>query len=166
MITNNSINNNTLTLIESQTVSLVTSVTFTSGITANNINYLMLSNDVTSAGTGFTILGQISVDGGSTYISSDYVNSVSTTDGLVVVEFSSLDATLVMNSECILFNFGTAAGLPTSISTTNGWSVISGIQDNGGNAVYTIASTTVNAFQLVMDDASVFSGTFSLYSYA
>ena len=167
MITNNSINNNALTLIESQTVSSVTSVTFTSGITNRNINYLMLANDVTSAGTGQAILAQISTDGGSTYISTGYFNSISGTNGLIIVNFSSPNADLVAESETNLFNFGTAAGYVTSTGNTAAFSPVGPIlQLDEGHAVYATLSTVVNAFQLVVDDASTFSGTFSLYSYA
>lgn len=167
MITNNAINNNSLTLISTQTVSSVASLEFTSDISGSPINYLILCDNVTSGGTGYALFAQISTDNGATYIFTDYSSvQLGTPPGLSVLVYGKFDATLTSSSQCTLFNVGTPSGLVTSISQSMGWSLISGNAVFSDQCVYTIASTTVNAIQLVMNDGSDFSGTFSLYSYA
>ena len=168
MLTNNSINNNALTLISSQTVSSVSSVVYIGQIAGNDINYLISSNNVTSAGTGYALLAQISTDNGSTYISTGYLTPgvLGITTGFPVVVQGAFDATINCSSQCTLFNIGTPLGLVSSFSESIGWSAMSTLAYYAEPGVYTVPSTTVNAFQLVMVDGSTFSGTFSLYSYS
>jgi hypothetical protein len=167
MPTNNSINNNSLTLISTQTVSSVTSLVFTGDIAGSDINYFISSNNVTSAGTGYALLAQVSTDNGSTYISAGYLSAgIGITTGLTVVTYGTFDATINASSQCSLLNIGTTLGLVTSFSESIGWSAVSGLTYFAEPGIYTIPSTNVNAFQLVMNDGSTFSGTFSLYSYS
>jgi hypothetical protein len=163
MATNNCINNNSLTLLSSQPVSSVTSLAFTTQFTSQYTNYVLVSTNISSAGTGDFLLGQISIDGGMSYISTLYTGNNLVTTGLMVVDIDTADATFNLNAQTYLFNIGTSSGIVSAISNTVGYSTTTLFKGATDFSVYTVPSTVVNALQLVMDDGSTFSGTFSLY---
>ena len=171
MATNNSINNNGLSLIQTQTVSSVTALAFTQGITTNYNNYLFISSNFNNPpGTGVQLLLQISIDGGATYINTNYSpNAISASTASFVASTLVLpSSTMFANSKCYLLNMTSAVGYPTTIVSTSNFDSINGyilVTNNLSNA-YSITPTVANALQIIMDDGSAFSGSFSLYGYS
>lgn len=173
LMTQNAINNaggssGALVLIQTQTTASATEIDFTTGITSTYNNYLLIGiNTVMLAGA--PQLGiQISIDGGATYITTNYTSGFSalTTSMDFIVNGGSTTTSIGYNSYT-LFNL------------TSGTSLISGtgpgvsydpanppVSSNVVYDAYTIASTTVNALRLIASDGTAFSGTFSLYGYS
>jgi hypothetical protein len=143
-----------LVLIQTQTVSGVTEVDFTSGITTTYDNYYIIGRNISlTIPFGGGLVCQISDDGGVTYISTGYHDGL---DGLSVLANGS----------------GTQIGsfTITFVCLTDGIGVIQNlgafnIPGNGGvaNDTYENGPIIVNALRFIMTDSSSFSGTFSLY---
>jgi hypothetical protein len=151
------------TLIATQTVTNQTAVTFT-GITSLYDNYLIVGNSVTNpsfAGNFFGI--QISTDGGSTYIDTDYSSQFAP---LSLIGVFNPTSTSSASFEILISNVtsgdgniqacGTAVVCDPSVPGCYAFSA-------GGG--YLVPTTVADAIQLVADDGSTFSGTFSLYGY-
>lgn len=170
MATNNAINSpgpSALTLIQTQNVSPVAAVTFTSGINPSINNYLFLLTDINNpGGTASVLMVQISIDGGVTYITTGYSSSSGgVTAGLAVTFFNDL-STDFNNAQMVIQNLTSSSGYITMTGIDSGWDSV-GMALTGGQQIgaYTVPNTSANAIQLVTDDGSVFSGEFSLYSY-
>jgi hypothetical protein len=127
-------------------------------------NYLIVGNNVTNpsfAGNFFGI--QISTDGGSTYIDTDYSSQ------------------FVPLSVIGIFNPWSSSNASFEVLITNMSSGLGNIQASGTGVIcndiipgcyafncgggYMVAETVADALRLVGDDGSTFSGTFTLYGY-
>lgn len=154
-----------LILLQTQTAASVTSLAFTTGISSTYNNYLLIGTNITNPAFGGDFFGaQISTNGGSSYITSGYSNQYS--PGTVM---GICNPTTTTNISCniTINNLTSGAGnifcsgvigiynssIPGCDSSSN---------DGGG---YNTANVTANAFRLVADDGTAFSGTFSLYGY-
>jgi hypothetical protein len=156
-------------LIQTQTATLATNLNFTSGITSAYDNYKMFITNYTTGITAQWLYLLVSIDGGATYINTGYFTAGGFgANGLPGLEaINGAGDVIVTHAEIDLFNF-TSAGFPsTSVVTGLFFDVTS--PSMGAITLYSgVYGTpaTVNAFQLVQDDGSVFSGTFSLYGIA
>lgn len=157
-----------LILIQTQTASGATSLTFTSGISSTYNNYEIFFDNVATTNTPNFVVAQLSTDGGATYINTNYLNNnIGASVGLALFSTQS-------NSGDPGFTYGNT-GL---YNLTSGSNYVTAAAFSGafydtfvGNVIippatssaYTVTSTTVNALQIVTDDGTAFSGTFSLY---
>ena len=155
-------------LIQTQTATSQTSLTFTTGITNTYNKYKILFDNVVTATTTNLVLAQISTNGGSSYISTNYFTAGNTSvAGLVVVSMESNggDAGFTYG-DTDLYNLTSGSNYVTASTVA---SVFYDTTSPGATtpplavSAYTVVSTTVNALQIVTDDSTAFSGTFSLY---
>jgi hypothetical protein len=151
-----------LVLIETQTVSLATALTFTRGITSTYNNYLLYVTNLTfPEGNGQSLLMQISTDGGNTYINSGYQGAGGT--ALDIFDFV-FDPSENGTGQILLNNFTSNAGYITSYSNLvtaySGGVFVNSVSDGINDATY-----LVNAFNIFTSDGSPFSGVFSLYGF-
>lgn len=151
-----------LVLIETQTVSLATSVTFTTGITPTYNNYLLyVSNLGFSAANNQNLVMQVSTDGGATFIDSGYQGNGGIALNIFEVVF---DPSINGTGQVLLNNFtsnsGSLLAFSNIVTSYVGGFYVNSVTD-GNNA----ASYLVNAFKIFTSDGSTFSGTFSLYGF-
>lgn len=157
---------NGLVFLQSQTVAGAAAVQFTTGITNTYNNYLLLCENVNiPAASGTAILGiQLSIDGGSSYISTGYYADNFPESSLVLL--TDVLNTYFFAGSTVLSNMTSGNGYvtaeyslcildPTTPGTSSQFDAVG----------YVVSSTTINAFQVVMSDASLISGTFHLYGY-
>jgi trimeric autotransporter adhesin len=158
-----------LTLIQTQSAASVATLPFTTGISTTYNNYLMLIDSVNCpTASSDSLYIQISTNGGSTWISTNYIAGSSTPIGLstgvgnlstnTVNLGAAVQLTNVTSGTGFLITTGTNCTYDPGTSSTNGV--------NNPNGVYTVAGTVVNAFRVIVDGTKVFSGTFSLYGYS
>ncbi len=160
-----------LALIQTQTVSGVTNIDFSTGITSTYNNYRLQFTNVTipAASVSTTnLLIQISTDGGSTYITTNYVSANS---GFAASTPWTTSATDAIGSGWVeLFNltsgsdYITFSPYPNNIQISPSGPGVSNM--NGALDAYDVISTTANALRITTSDGSLISGTFSLYGYA
>lgn len=163
--------NGALVLIQTQTASDATSLPFTTGITGTYNNYLLVATsiiDPTFAGINFGL--QISSDGGATYIATGY--SSGTPSSLNVLPLIALESGATNPNVCsllaALLNFTSGVGfvVSTNISALFSNDISPRIGPSSGGGGYLTPNFIVNAFQIVADDGTPFSGTFTLYGLA
>ncbi len=155
--------------ISTQTASSSSSLTFTSGITATYNNYVLMWTNVESGGN---LLVQLSTNGGSSYISTNYQSGLNasaynsttqananTTSGFLV---GSLSTGFFSNGMMFLRNMTSGSNYVEHHNSSTNYSVAFASRIELCSGAYTVASTTVNAFQLV-PVSSTFSGKFTLY---
>lgn len=143
-----------LTLVSTQTASAQSSLAFVPATTYDTY-ILMGSSVLNSVTTGTSMVAQISTDGGSTYINSNYGNAD------IGLQLGFLDGgTSQLNFSAYIMNSRSSSSYVGSISNT-----LRSAFPAGGTYgdYYMVANTTANAFQLAAGDGSNFSGTFSLY---
>ncbi len=162
-------------LIQSQTASASTNLSFTSGITSAYNNYVLVCSNMSVATFGVSIVIQISTNGGSSYISTNYQSGTN-----YQVYNSSTRSNIQGSSsfliESVLANSTTFAQQMVYLrNMTSGSNYVEhnnvGCKfDSSGNATmsltsgaYTVASTIVNAFQINTLSINTFSGNFTLY---
>lgn len=164
-----------LTFIQSQTASSATSLAFTTGITTGFDNYILIGDSIeaTQTGTSFSMQIQISTNGGSSYITSGYISQSGTpspTTGLNIGQYLTTNSggTGVNSLTATLYDLtaGGAANFPATTSEFMPWDGSTGVSGAAITAVYPTASTTVNAFQIVLSNGGTFSGKFTLYGYS
>jgi hypothetical protein len=153
----------------------VTSVAFTTGITSAYNNYLLVMNsiDLSSSVTALnkSMIAQISVDGGATYITTGYGFSAI---GLFVFEVSvggggPTEHEVAGSSTNTLSNFTSGSGYVSN----NGSAICSDITtpsepaEASAGGIYLTPSTIVNAFRITtIDGTALWSAqSISLYGY-
>lgn len=160
-----------LALISTQTASASASVSFTSGITYNNL-YLSFSK-ITASTNGAYLLLRVSTNGGSSYVATGYVagSNYVATNGTT---YSNTNNTTLFFISYTLQSGGSF----TSSGYCDLWDITSGayvkqycnaiIYNNGGTFSEInfghCTTTSVNALQ-VSANTGTFSGTVSLYGY-
>jgi hypothetical protein len=166
-----------LVLLQTQSVSSVGSITFTSGFSTTYYNYLLVFDNLSTSGTAGIIEVQLSNNGGSSYLTSGYTNflHIYTTAGgsttgvgasqgfpLFYEPGSASGALTFANGTMQLLNL-TNSGNPTGL--TYAFGSYSGTLV-GYQAFNSYASTlNVNAIKIVATSATNLSGTVSLYGY-
>lgn len=161
-----------LTLIQTQNASSSSAITFTSGITTTYNNYLLLiSNLNLSSGTSVNTIMQISSNGGSSYITTDYTsgaNAISYT-GTTFANGSSFTSFRMANNYtsanfqnyALYLNNFTNGTYPSMMGDsevhTTGACQYQMITGGYGTAI------VVNAFQILPTGGNITSGTFTLY---
>lgn len=163
-----------LVLLETQTVSGVTEVVFTSGITNTYRDFVLMFDNVPSYSPTASPISywsiQLSTDNGVSYINSGYLSDGS---GSYSSGMSMFDSASVVNSDAIaagaykLFNLTSGVGYITGSNTGNKYSPLgSSITGTNRSAGYN-TSIVVNALRVALDspDLTTIDGTFSLYGY-
>lgn len=159
-------------LIQSQSASSSSSITFTSGITSTYNTYIMVATDVIMSTTA-DILVRLSSNGGSSYLNSGYLSGANSfnynsttitntniTSGLILGV--AVDSSHVVSSVTYLYNLTSGSNFP-AISGD-------GISCDASASVRYItvgvydANLTVNAFQVIGSSGTITSGTFTLYA--
>ncbi len=160
-------------LIQSQTASSVSSLTFTTGITGYDIYFLQYYGITNSAGAANLAI-QVSTDGGSTYQTTNYVNNgyYSNNSGLTNIYLTAFAGMLIatdldntaapsFSGNGYLYNFGNASLHKQFVGQGAGkYASISNISTHMGCEWSTV--TVVNAFKILIDAGNM-SGTFKLY---
>jgi hypothetical protein len=165
-----------LSLIETQTVSAVTTVNFTSGIFDPLNNYMISYSNVTYSNEVDSkyIRLRISTDGGMSYIATNYLDLGQNTDGIQCMAFFESNpgpATTVFNAGNIwLYNLTSGSGM-FSLNTyghgynSDTYSLGPTVSSDQSYGIYTVSGTVINALEIGFSDGvSTISGTFSLYS--
>jgi len=164
-----------LVLIQTQTVSSVAQVAFTSGITNTYNDYVLIWNNVSNGGAN--IYMQISSDGGSTYLNTGYVGGANQMDfsstsftantrnttAFVLSMAPNGESSFAFNGEAWLFNFTSVGTLPSFRASNMACGDLSaaGLAAGIGAGLKTTA-VVVNAFKVYSATGNI-SGTFSLY---
>ena len=159
-------------LIQSQTVSNVASVPFTTNFTYKN--YVLLFRNVTIASNGQAITLQYSTNGGTSYVATGYLStSTFGTTG------AALTTAMYLSYTGIIQNFGTSIStgihyLYNLTDTSGDGASLIGQTGNGENAgtqrcsqqsgSFGNGATAVNAIQVIMTSGNI-SGTFILYGF-
>lgn len=167
---------NRLVLIQSQTASSSSSLTFTSGITSTYNDYFILMSSIVGTASPPSIQMQISTNGGSSYISTGYLsgqngisstassgvwtNDINITTYLATVRFAS--SSTYGFAEIYLYNATSGSGFVCSQGSASLALVGTSSKFTFVQGVYTTASTTVNALSF-SPNSGTFSGTVTLF---
>jgi len=167
-----------LELIETQTVSSVSQVDFTSiQESTYNVHFMTMNNLVCSSDAG--IEGRFSNDGGSTFESSNYQyaiqyeQSAGTTNGeikstsaSVFTRLAAVGATSneVGNGYIYFYNLGDSSKYSFLTMQSSSVNFLSYFLTYFGSQLYAVAET-INAIR-IFPNAGTFSGTISLYGIA
>jgi len=152
-----------ITLIQTQTASGSSQLDFTTGISGTYNNYMIIVNQLRNVQNDFAYLvAQISTNGGSSYISSNYKDLFNSSNiGLGITGLQETDSTT--SSTTYIYNLTSGSGY----IMTSSYGAIFGnpnISADANNAMYTTANTSANALRIKMSDSTNFSATVSLYS--
>lgn len=163
-----------LVFIEKQTATADATLDFTTGVTNNYNNFYVIIQGVKPTVAEKNLVCQISTDGGSTWVTTNYSNSSDPayTAGLILAGSTgggqpSVDSYVAANS--VLYNLTSGVGFiqtTTGLNATFYNSATGVISNTGGNAAYETINTVGNALRFKFDDSSVFDGTISLYAYS
>ena len=161
-----------LVLIQKQTASTSSSLSFTTGITSTYNNYLMLFTNITCSNNTSQVLVQISTNGGSSYLSTGYLGGIisvgynsaswgsntTVTSGFYINKIAA--GSLFMSSTAYLYNLTSGSNyLGCSAETVLGAAAALSIRVLSTSYDST---ATVNALKVV-PSAGTFSGTVTLY---
>lgn len=160
-----------LILIQTQTVTTQSTISFTSGITSTYNNYILLITNVSCAAEVYCEI-KISIDGGSSYITSGYqsgknnvsYNSSTITNESITTSFfiaHTASSSVFFNGIAYL-NSMTSNSLPSVSFTGCQYNSSTNLAVNTRTYGMYLSPVTVNAFQ-VFTESSTFSGTFTLY---
>lgn len=147
-------------LIQTKTTTSGTTVDFTTGITSTYTTYLFILSNVLPNGSD-TFLMRYSTDGGSTFLTSSYVNSTGVTNAISIATNTQGSSAPGCWGDVFIENATTA-----NLCTTNAHcsEVLSGTINNGNASGYHSSATAVNAFRFLWSGGSSFTaGTISLY---
>ena len=168
---------NRLVLIQSQTASSSSSLTFTSGITSTYNDYWICISSIITSATGANLEMQISTNGGSSYISSSYTtgevstnntvggawnNDVNATSYMIAIHNVSTSSVYASTS-FTLYNATSGSGYVQTQGTGCSYDAgLSGMYFIYQMGNYNTSSTTVNALKF-LTSSGTFSGTISLF---
>ena len=162
-----------VSFIQTQTATGGTELDFTTGITGAINDYLLVFDNVEFATTGSDIFleVQVSTNGGSSYITTGYVNNSVDTTGLNIALVPSAfgGVTAAVTGEAFLQDLtsGGSSDFPTAVANSNAWdfTAATALRDQNSGLLNT-ASTVVNAIRIVLSNGGTFFGKFSLYGYS
>lgn len=159
-------------LLQAQTVSGVAAVNFTTGFGGYSYYYLEGYSILGSSSFTNTGILQLSVNAGSTYISTGNTTAVGFTSSggnaggqastLQVINNNSTDATAPSTFWCNLYNLDSNTLQKTINGKQTNYLDTVGIL-NASFSGLTSTTATVNGLRFLMSDASTFSGTFRLF---
>lgn len=152
-----------MTLIQTQVASASSSLTFTTGISGTYNTYVLIVDQLRDFGNiGAHLVAQISTNGGSSYIASNYQDLYGTGSiGLGITGQQDTDG--VTSATAYIYNLTSGSGYIFSSSTGTNYSNPS-LGGDAKNAMYMTANISANALRIKMSDSNTFSGTVSLYS--
>lgn len=166
-----------LVLIQSQTASNSSSLTFTTGITSAYNTYILIGSNILPITNASYPYVQLSVDGGSTYIASTYLSgmntaaynsatlsNVTTTSAFIVGDACS---NLASSSFICFLQDMTVAFSATPAKATGQASTMTGsgslTMNTFGGSCLLVAGSAVNALQVLMSTGNIAIGKFTLY---
>lgn len=159
-----------LVLIQSQTASAVTNITFTSGINSTYNNYVLYFSKLIPSNGGYVLELQVSINGGSSYIATGYTSGA-TTNGFNTNAWGNANSTSFMyvaNNALSTTAGHTASGVINLLDfTSNTFPKGLGhmIRDDALQILlagdYAVVST-INAFK-ILASTGTFSGVFTLF---
>ncbi len=162
-----------LILLETQTVSGVTEVDFTTGITNTYRNFVLMFDNVpiyspTSSPFSFPTI-QLSTNSGVSYITTGYNNNNSSNNiGLDLTASQSATADMVASGSYNIYNMTSGTGYVTGGASSNiKFSPTGPLAASPFVGGYNTANIVVDAIRIVWDspDLTTIDGTFSLYGY-
>lgn len=151
-------------LWDNQTASGDTSVVFNDlSASYNNYNlYCIGVTNPTSGGTN-TLIIQLSTDGGSSWITTDYYAAGSNITGLNIA--TSIASTEINNVMCFLFNLTSGSSYISCSGRGCQFNTVGPFNSTmSQDSSYSVANTAVNKIRVVINDGSAFSGNFQLYA--
>lgn len=166
-----------LVLLETKTASASASLAFTTSITSTYNNYLVVLEDLLPATNGVDLLLQVSTDGGSTYLATNYTGgywvwssggggagSTGTTSFKLATSQSNNSSNRRVNGTIEIHN---------PLGTSNYKDIYSRISGYDGSSQYTYLSTgtntvttAINAFKIYFSSGNITSGTAYCYGIA
>jgi hypothetical protein len=162
-----------LVFIAEQTASGDTSLDFTGGINSTFNDYYIILDEINPTVANNSFVLQLSVNGGSTWITTGYVNSSTTTTvGLELVGISGITVpsiTSFSSAVAVIHNVTSGVDYVQSTGGLNAgiWDPMTGLVGNsGGNGSYATPNIVANAFRFLYDDGSAFDGTVKIYGLA
>lgn len=162
-----------LILLETQTVSGVTEVDFTTGITNTYRNFVLMFDNVpiyspTASPFSFPTI-QLSTNSGVSYITTGYNNNNSSNNiGLDLTASQSATADMVASGSYNIYNMTSGTGYVTGGASSNiKFSPTGPLTASPFVGGYNTANIVVDAIRIVWDspDLTTIDGTFSLYGY-
>lgn len=166
-----------LVLLETRTASASASLAFTTSITSTYNDYLVVVEDLLPATNGVDLLLQVSTDGGSTYLATNYTGgywvwssggggagSTGTTSFKMATSQSNNSSNRRANGTIEIHN---------PLGTSNYKDIYSRISGYDGSSQYTYLSTgtntvttAINAFKIYFSSGNITSGTAYCYGIA
>ena len=161
-------------LIQSQTANNSASLDFTTGFSSNYANYIMVFQQIIPATDATILRGQISSDGGATWITSGYQSGINSSLYNSATQTNTNSTAAFVFSNALSNTGGNTAGMSgiiqisnlgqTAWQATQGCIVTSaagrGLQCGGYNANY---SFNANAIKFFMSSGNITSGTILIY---
>lgn len=147
-------------LIQTQTPSGVVSVAFTTGISSTYNSYQFIFTNVSISGAD-TLAMVFSSNGGSSYITSGYINYDGSTTSRI--NMGTLGGAFVFTGFSEIFGAETAH--PTTQYNNLNYAASGSIGSLNTQAGQLTGTTTVNAFKFFTVSGSTITGTISLYGY-
>jgi hypothetical protein len=152
-----------LVLIQTQTAVNQTTLNFL-GIGPTYNNYMVLLTNILITSTNSYLIGQISTNGGVSYITTGYINTpiAAVTMGIAFV-FSSI-GNPALYGNATLFNMTSGTNF---ISMYEGFTPGgAGVSPNQYTGTYNTPGTIANALRFMMANGGNWSGTISIYGFA
>lgn len=148
-----------MVLIQSQSVNNGSACVFNTGITTQYRNFMILYDSLVSPSILGTFQVQLSVNGGSSYLTSGYASLLSS--GFAVLVFA---ASVISSGQILLSNINSGTSLVGCCVTGTKWNLLTSTLVSNAT-VYIGGSIVANALRLNMSDGNNFSGNFSLYGF-
>lgn len=161
-----------LVFLAEQTAVGDTFLDFVSEVTSTYNEYMILLENIAPTGTNKNFIVQLSTDGGSTWLNTDYGNiNPSVDNGIVLQENGGgQNPQTVMNSICTLYNVTSGSGWVATASSTGSGTVFNVITttvlNTSSGGFYQNPDIVVNALRFMYEDESVFDGTVKLYGFS
>lgn len=164
-----------LVLIQKQTASNSASLTFTTGISGFDVYYLSYYNVQLQTNLQ-ALLVQYSTDGGSTWVTTNYltegmqaragvaiINMDTSLAGVALCNTANASASQVIAGNCYFYGIGN--------STTEKYAFANTVCYTGGLGAYALGTTqtvttAVNGFKVLAQSGNLVTGTFKLYGVA
>ena len=165
-----------LVYIQQLTASSSASLSFTTGISSTYTNYLFVISNIISASSSVTFGMQFSTNGGSSYLSSNYIsgnftlaytattlsNSNSTSNIILTGGVTSTDTGLSGTLWCYGITTASQPNCTYDMTWKNSSSSSARLFGGGNNTT----TAGVNAFQFAFSSGNIASGTITLYGLA
>lgn len=161
-----------LVLIQSQSVSSVASVTFTTGISSTYKNYLLFISNYTPATTSTNLEMQWSVNGGSSYVATNYLSGMAIIqyNGTTFTNFNATTFSYLLDNT-VTSSTGYAGTYQLASFQGSGQASMWGAANNSQLGSYWIqqgvntsgATSAINAFKILSSSGNIATGLFTLF---